>query len=108
MTAAEVDGQAAELGGAALAMGTGGEAAELGAVVESGRYRVFQADGGLVLARAVDTCERCQGCGCGQQAEPIALPDPRRGRAHLIGWLTSNANRGIMASISRAMRNDGD
>ena len=45
------------------------------AVLEYGRYKVFQApDGGWVVARAVDTCQRCQGCGCGDQAEPIHIP----------------------------------
>lgn len=92
-TGPELDGQAAELDGQQ----------ELAPVVEVGRYRLFQTDAGLVLARAVDTCERCQGCGCGTQADPLALPDPRRGRAHLIGWLTTNANRGLMAAVSKAM-----
>jgi hypothetical protein len=103
---------AAELSGAAAALGVGGEhedqADELVPVVEVGRYRLFQTDGGLILARAVDTCERCQECGCGQQAEPLPLPDPRRGRAHLIGWLTTNANRGLMAAVTRAMTTDGN
>lgn len=94
----ELDGQADELDGQE----------ELAPVVEVGRYRLFQTEGGLVLARAVDTCERCQGCGCGQQAEPLALPDPRRGRAHLIGWLTQNANRGLMAAVGKAMSGSGD
>lgn len=40
-----------------------------------GRYVVFQApDGGWVVARAVGICEKCQGCGCGEQAEPINIP----------------------------------
>lgn len=44
-------------------------------VLEHGRYRVFEApDGGWVVARAVDTCETCQACGCGDQAEPIMVP----------------------------------
>ena len=44
-------------------------------VLEYGRYRVFEApDGGWVVARAVDTCETCQGCGCGDQADPIMVP----------------------------------
>lgn len=97
MTAAELDGQAEELDGQA----------EIAPVVEHGRYRLFATDGGLVLARAVDTCERCQACGCGQQADPLPLPDPRRGRGHLIAWLTTNANRGLMAAVSKAMSTDG-
>lgn len=45
-------------------------------VVEGpGRYVVFAApDGGWVVARAVGICENCQNCGCGEQAEPIAIP----------------------------------
>lgn len=95
--AAELDGQADELAGQQ----------EIAPVVEHGRYRLFQTDGGLVLARAVNTCERCQGCGCGQQADPLPLPDPRRGRGHLIAWLTTNANRGLMAAVAKAMSTDG-
>lgn len=45
------------------------------APMERGRYAIFQApDGGWVVARAVDTCEVCQTCGCGTQAEPIMIP----------------------------------
>ena len=73
-------------------------------VVEYGRYRMFTAPDGLVLARAVDTCERCQGCGCGTQAEPLALPDPRM---HLVGWMAANANRGLLGALGKAMSNDG-
>ena len=41
-------------------------------VLEYGRYRMFQApDGGLVIARAVHTCDTCQSCGCGTQADPV-------------------------------------
>lgn len=44
-------------------------------VLEFGRYRIFEAsDGGWVVARAVNTCERCQGCGCGDQADLIQVP----------------------------------
>lgn len=40
-----------------------------------GRYRVFETlEGGWVVARAGPLCARCQGCGCGEQAEPIQLP----------------------------------
>ena len=39
---------------------------------ERGRYAVFpQPDGGLLIARAVNLCDRCLDCGCGEQAEPI-------------------------------------
>lgn len=80
-----------------------GQAGDLAPVVERGRYAVYAEESGLVLARAVDTCERCQGCGCGTQAEPMALPDPRRGRAHLMGWLATNANRGLLKALSGVM-----
>ena len=44
-------------------------------VIEYGRYRLFESpDGGWVVARAVETCERCEHCGCGEQAEPIMIP----------------------------------
>jgi len=44
-------------------------------VLEFGRYRVFESpDGGWVIARAAATCERCQGCGCGEQIDPIQVP----------------------------------
>ncbi|MDA8319072.1 MAG: hypothetical protein M0030_04550 [Actinomycetota bacterium] len=54
-------------------------------VLEAGRYRVFQTpDGGWAVARAVNTCERCQGCGCGDQADPLMVP----------GWVISLAREG--------------
>ena len=44
-------------------------------VIEYGRYRLFESpDGGWVVARAVQTCETCQACGCGEQADPIMVP----------------------------------
>ena len=44
-------------------------------VLEYGRYRLFETpDGGWVVARAVETCETCQNCGCGEQADPIMVP----------------------------------
>ena len=44
-------------------------------VLEYGRYRVFETpDGGWVIARAAATCDRCQSCGCGEQADPISVP----------------------------------
>ena len=72
-------------------------------VVESGRYRMFESADGLVLARAYGTCDRCQECGCGTQAEPLPLPDPRRGRLALMGWLAANANKGILGALGKAM-----
>ena len=41
---------------------------------ERGRYAVYEADGGLVIARASGICETCAGCGCGEQADPITVP----------------------------------
>lgn len=43
--------------------------------LERGRYRVSEApDGGWVLARAVNTCQSCQSCGCGEAAELVHIP----------------------------------
>lgn len=40
-----------------------------------GRYRVYLApDGGGVIARAGPLCDRCAGCGCGEQGDPITIP----------------------------------
>ena len=40
-----------------------------------GRYAVYKApDGGMVIARAVELCETCRHCGCGEQAEPVQIP----------------------------------
>jgi len=40
-----------------------------------GRYRVYSApDGGWVIARAGPLCDRCAGCGCGEQGDPITIP----------------------------------
>ena len=64
-----------------------------------GRYVVYESpDGGWVVARAVGICERCEGCGCGEQAEPIAIPGMvvtlarRQGKGKLLGML--GAGRG--------------
>lgn len=66
---------AAELTGTELDGVLAAQEAPAPPVLEFGRYKVFEApDGGWVVARAVDTCERCQGCGCGDQAEPIQVP----------------------------------
>jgi hypothetical protein len=43
--------------------------------LERGRYRLSQTpDGGMTVARAVELCESCSECGCGQQAELITVP----------------------------------
>ena len=45
------------------------------ATLEQGRYKVSEAeDGGWVIGRAVGTCETCQGCGCGEQADLVHIP----------------------------------
>lgn len=71
--------------------------------VERGRYVLFEAPDGLVLARAADTCDRCRDCGCGDQQEPLLLPDPRKGRLHMLGWMAANANRGFLGALGKAM-----
>ena len=71
-------------------------------VLEYGRYRLFESpDGGWVVARAVETCETCQNCGCGEQAEPIMIPGMvvKMARAQqngggLLGKLKAVTNRG--------------
>jgi hypothetical protein len=83
-----------------------GQADELGPVVERGRYTVYEHESGLVLVRAVDTCEECRHHGCGDQAEPMPLPDPRRGRVHLMAWFAANANKGLMRALSGVMSGD--
>jgi len=43
-------------------------------LLETGRYALYRApDGGIVIARALNTCEACHH-GCGDQAEPIVIP----------------------------------
>jgi hypothetical protein len=43
--------------------------------LERGRYRISQApDGAWKVARAVDLCETCEGCGCGTAADLITVP----------------------------------
>jgi hypothetical protein len=76
------------------------------AVVEHGRYRMFESPDGLVLARAAGTCDRCRDCGCGEQQEPISLPDPRKGRMHVMGWMAANANRGFLGALGKAMSHE--
>lgn len=41
--------------------------------LEQGRYKVFPQDNGYFIARAVNTCERCQECGCGDQQETLDI-----------------------------------
>ena len=77
------------------------------AVVEFGRYRMYEAPEGLVLARAADTCERCQSCGCGDQQPLIELPDPRRGRVAMMSWLAANANKGLLGALAKGLSGGG-
>lgn len=52
-----------------------------------GRYAIFEApDGGWAIARTESICERCQGCGCGEQAAQIDLPPM------LIPFITGQAS----------------
>jgi hypothetical protein len=78
-------------------------------VVEGpGRYQVYEApDGGWVIARATGICETCQGCGCGEQAEVVALPDFSKGQAHIIQWLMRNADSGLVRNVRKAVRGRG-
>jgi len=42
---------------------------------ERGRYAIYeQPDGGLVIPRSAPLCERCAGCGCGEQLDPLRIP----------------------------------
>ena len=39
---------------------------------ERGRYAVYEmGDGGLLIARTSDICDRCRDCGCGTQRDPL-------------------------------------
>jgi hypothetical protein len=75
-------------------------------IVEYGRYRVFETDDGLIIARATDTCEDCQTCGCGDQQPVLTVPDVRRGRAYLMQWMVANANTGVLGAL-RGVLNRG-
>lgn len=59
-------------------------------VIEAGRYAVRVKGEDWQLNRAVGLCERCSSCGCGEQAEPVPLPDFTRGRHHLVSWAMSH------------------
>jgi hypothetical protein len=63
-------------------------------VLEHGRYRLFESpDGGWVVARAVETCETCQNCGCGEQAEPIMIP------AMVVKMARAQHNGGLLGKL---------
>ena len=75
--------------------------------VEQGRYRVLaDGQGSWWLYRATGTCETCQGCGCGEQQEPVELPDLSLGMMAVMGWMARNGNKGVMASLG-GMLNGG-
>ena len=42
---------------------------------ERGRYSLFEAPGeqGMLIYRATGLCDRCAGCGCGEQQDVIPL-----------------------------------
>jgi hypothetical protein len=72
-------------------------------VLEYGRYRLFESpDGGWVVARAVGTCETCQNCGCGEQAEPIMIP------AMVVKMARAQQNGGGLLSKFRAVTGLGN
>lgn len=58
-------------------------------------------DGGWVIARAVGICERCRGCGCGEQGEPVQIPgmviaiaQQQGGKGGLMKMLKAVSGRG--------------
>jgi hypothetical protein len=69
-------------------------------VLEQGRYKVFDQGGGWVIARAVETCERCQTCGCGEQADPIQVPAMLIAMAKQGGGL-SRIREGLKGLVGR-------
>lgn len=72
-------------------------------VLEHGRYRLFEApDGGWVVARAVETCETCQNCGCGAQADPIVVP------AMVIRIASSGGGNGMLGKLKAVMGRGAD
>lgn len=69
-----------------------------------GRYVVYEAPDGWMLARAVGICDTCRNCGCGEQADPVSLPDFTADRALIMGWLMKNANSGLLGNLRSMMR----
>lgn len=51
--------------------------------LEQGRYKVFPQASGFIIARAVNTCDRCQSCDCGEQQEILDMSPA--GVARLLG-----------------------
>lgn len=67
-------------------MSENGQQPEL-STLEHGRYRVLGTpDGGMVILRTADTCERCAECGCGEKREPIGpIPEHAARALRLVG-----------------------
>ena|ERR1700678_4110094 len=77
------------------------ETAGPGLIEGPGRYKIYEApDGGWVIARATGICGTCQGCGCGEQEEPVQIPGiivglaRSQGKGKLLGMLKARAGRG--------------
>jgi hypothetical protein len=71
------------------------------AVLEHGRYKIFELpDGGWLISRAVDTCERCQSCGCGDQADKLSIP----GMMVKMAAGMQGGGSGAVASAKAALR----
>jgi hypothetical protein len=68
-----------------------------------GRYVVYQGPESWKIARAVGICERCSSCGCGEQAEPVDIPDFSKGRNAVLQWAMKNSNGGLLGSLRSVM-----
>jgi hypothetical protein len=67
-----------------------------------GRYVIYSApDGGWVVARAVDICEGCQECGCGEQADAIQIPAMVIALASRQGFSLGKAKEMLKAAAGR-------
>ncbi len=67
---------------------------------ERGRYAIFeQPDGGLVIPRSAPLCERCAGCGCGEQLDPLRVP----GALVRMARAAAEGNGGGLAGKLRGM-----
>ena len=69
---------------------------------ERGRYAIYmQPDGGLLIARRVELCERCLDCGCGEPADPV-WPIP--GSLVAMARAAASGKVKLPAAIKAAMR----
>ena len=74
-------------------------------VLEFGRYRLFETpDGGWLLRRAVSICDRCQGCGCGEQSEPVVIP----GMIVALAKASQSGGGGRLGGLVRRLNVRGD